>query len=62
MTPSERLALACELSDGAVSLSASGIRLRNPGISDAEVAIAVRRLLLGVDLAQRMQTLGVTAA
>jgi hypothetical protein len=56
LAPSARLALACELSDGAVSLTAAGTRLRNPGLSDEQVADAIRRLLLGVDLAELLRS------
>jgi hypothetical protein len=56
LAPSARLALACELSDGAVSLTAAGTRLRDPGLSDQQVADAIRRLLLGVDMAEQLRS------
>jgi hypothetical protein len=54
--PSGRVALACDLSDGAISLTADGMRFRNPGMSDEDVADAVRQLLLGPDLAERLRS------
>jgi len=60
--PSGRVALACDLSDGAISLTADGMRLRNPGMSDEDVADAVRGLLLGPDLAERVRLLRVPSA
>ena len=60
--PSGRVALACNLSDGAISLTADGMRFRNPGMSDEDVADAIRRLLLGPDLAQRLRSMRARSA
>ncbi len=60
--PSGRVALACDLSDGAISLTADGMRFRNPGMSEEEVGDAVRQLLLGPDLAARLRLFRVPPA
>lgn len=60
--PSGRVALACDLSDGAISLTADGMRFRNPGMSDEDVADAIRRLLLEPDLADRLRSTRVPPA
>jgi hypothetical protein len=50
MDPSRRLELACQLSDYARELSASGVRQRHPDYSDEQVRLAVIRLSLGEKL------------
>ena len=54
MSPANRVALACQMSDEMRAVTADGLRDRRPGASDAEIEIAVRRLLLGADLADRI--------
>lgn len=54
LSPSERVALACQMSDEARAIAADGFRHRHPGASEAEVERALRRLLLGADLADRI--------
>ena len=54
MSPADRVALACQMSDEMRAVAADGLRHRRPGASDAEIEIAVRRLLLGADLADRI--------
>jgi hypothetical protein len=46
LSPSERMAIACQMSDEIRQVSADGIRHRHPGMTDAEVNSAVRQLLL----------------
>lgn len=51
---SERLALACRMSDDARAVSEAGIRHRHPEYSEVEVHHALLTLLLGPDLAGRV--------
>jgi hypothetical protein len=51
MSPAARLAVAAALSDEVRALAATGIRARRPGDSDAQVAAALARIVLGPDLA-----------
>ena len=46
LSPAERVAIACQMSDEIRQVSADGIRHRYPGMTDAEVNTAVRQLLL----------------
>ncbi|MCH8922311.1 MAG: hypothetical protein IIA67_04060 [Planctomycetes bacterium] len=50
MTPQQRVALACELSDNVRQIAAEGVRRRHPDYSDDEVRLAVIRLTLGEKL------------
>lgn len=45
--PEDRHAVAIELSDVARSIAAEGIRSRHPAYTDAEVDLALKRLLVG---------------
>ena len=51
--PSGRAQLAGRLSADARQLTRDGIRSRHPGYTDAEVEIALRRILYGDDLFSR---------
>ena len=50
MTPEQRVALACELSDNVRQIAAEGVRRRHLDYSDDEVRLAVIRLMLGEKL------------
>lgn len=54
LSGSERVALALQMSDEARALAADGVRHRHPDASEAEVEGAVRRLMLGDQLADRI--------
>jgi hypothetical protein len=54
LTPSERGALGLQMSEEARALAADGLRHRRPGASEAEIESALRRLMLGDDLADRL--------
>ena len=51
MTPGERLAIAADMSHGIRLIAEAGIRDRHPTYSDAQVADALARILLGSELA-----------
>jgi hypothetical protein len=46
LSPAERLAIACQMSDEIRQVCADGIRHRHPDMTDAEVNSAVRQILL----------------
>jgi len=50
-TPARRLGLALALSADVVSLARAGIRRRNPGLSDADVALRFVEIHYGSGLA-----------
>jgi hypothetical protein len=54
MTPGERLAIGAAMSDEIRILAEAGIRARHPTHTDAQVADAFARMLLGPELAQRV--------
>ena len=54
MTPGERLAIGAAMSDEIRVLAEAGIRARHPAHTDAEVADALARILLGPELAQKV--------
>ncbi|MBK9035857.1 MAG: hypothetical protein IPL61_32180 [Myxococcales bacterium] len=53
MTPSQRLALAVEMSDAARRSARGGIRARHPAYDQATAVRALVRLLYGDDLCRR---------
>ena len=54
MTPAERLAIAAAMSDEIRVLAEAGIRDRHPTYSDAQVADALAKILLGRELADKV--------
>ena len=46
LLPSERVSIACQMSDESRQVSADGFRHRHPDMTEAEVNSAVRQLLL----------------
>jgi len=54
LSPSDRVALAFQMSEEARALAADGLRHRRPKATMAEIERAERRLLLGDDLADRL--------
>lgn len=54
MTPGERLAIGAAMSDEIRALTEAGIRDRNTTYTDAQVAGALARILLGPVLAQKV--------
>jgi hypothetical protein len=54
MSPSERVALAFQMSEDARALAADGLRHRCPDASEVEIEVALRRLMLGEELADRV--------
>ena len=46
MSPAQKIAVAQELRATAWKLAASGVRMRDPGLSDDEVEQRVRRIFL----------------
>lgn len=54
MSPAEKLALVRELNLSLLGLERAGIRLRQPGITDQEIARIVADRRLGVELARRV--------
>jgi hypothetical protein len=54
MTPGERLAIGAAMSDEIRVLAEAGIRDRNPTHTDAQVADALACILLGPELAQKV--------
>jgi hypothetical protein len=54
LTPGERAAAALEMSEEVRALAADGLRQRSPLADQAEVEAALRRLLLGPELADRI--------
>ena len=54
LSPSERVAIAFQMSEEARALAADGLRHRRPGASEAEIESALRRLMLGDELADRV--------
>jgi len=55
LTSSERVAIACQLSDETRGLAADGVRYRHPEYSEKQVQQVVCRLLLGPELADRLR-------
>ncbi len=55
MTPSERVALASQMSDEVLAVAAAGLKHRNPNLSPDDLAHALRDLLLGPELAARVR-------
>lgn len=53
MAPAERFARTAQLCEDARELARTGIRLRHPDYTPAQVEHALRRLLLGDDLVRR---------
>jgi hypothetical protein len=51
LRPSERAAIALQMSEETRELAAAGLRHRMPRASEAEIERALRRLLLGRELA-----------
>lgn len=58
MTPSQRVALASQMSDELLAVAAAGLKHRNPDLSAEDAAHALRELLLGPELAARVQRRG----
>lgn len=58
MTPSQRVALAAEMSDEVLAVAAAGLKDRNPELSPEDAAHALRDLLLGPELAARVRRYG----
>jgi hypothetical protein len=54
LAPSERVALAFQMSEEARALAADGLRRRRPDASATEIEAAVRRIMLGRKLAERL--------
>jgi len=54
MTPAERLAIAAAMSDEIRVLAEAGIRDRHPTYTDAQVADALAKILLGRELADKV--------
>jgi len=54
LSPSERVALAFQMSEEARALTASGLRQRRPNASEAQIDTALRRVMLGEELANRV--------
>lgn len=54
LSPSERVALAFQMSEEARALAADGLRHRRPDASEAEIQSGLRRLMLGDELADRL--------
>lgn len=54
LTPSERALAALQMSEEARALAADGLRQRSPHAAQAEIDAALRRLLLGRELADRV--------
>ena len=54
LTPRGRLLVASAATRRMRMMAIAGVRLRNPGASEAEVNSAVVRLLYGADVAQRL--------
>jgi hypothetical protein len=46
LLPSERVSIACQMSDESWRVTADGFRHRHPDMTDAEVNRAVRQLLV----------------
>jgi hypothetical protein len=51
LTPSERALVALQMSEEVRALAAGGLRQRSPQAGQAEIDAALRRLLLGRELA-----------
>jgi hypothetical protein len=54
LAPADRVALAIQMSEEARALAADGIRHRRPNVGEAEIETALRRLMLGDELADRV--------
>lgn len=54
LTPAERAAAALQMSEEVRALAAAGLRQRSPLADQAAVEAALRRLLLGRELADRI--------
>lgn len=55
MTPAERFAAAVEMSEGVRALAETGIRQRNPDYSDEQVRRTLVEIMLGPELAAKVQ-------
>jgi hypothetical protein len=55
MTPAERLAIGAQMSAEIRVLAEAGIRDRNPGFTDSQVADALAQILLGPELATQVE-------
>lgn len=55
MTPTTRLRLADDMSQAIRELTEAGIRRRQPGLSDEDRAVVLRRILLGPELAESIR-------
>jgi hypothetical protein len=53
-SPAERVAVAFQMSEEARALAADGLRHRRPDASEAEIQVHLRRLMLGDELADRL--------
>jgi hypothetical protein len=54
MTPGERVAIAAAMSDEVRALAEAGIRDRHPESTDAQVAYMLAEILLGPELAAKV--------
>lgn len=54
MTPGERLAIGAAMSDEIRVLAEAGIRDRHPSYTEAQVADALAQILLGPELAEKV--------
>ena len=54
MTPGQRVAIASAMSDEVRALAEAGIRYRQPGYTDAQVAHSLSHILLGPELATKV--------
>lgn len=54
LSPSERVHLAMQMSEEARTLAADGLRHRRPGATKTEIDTALRRQMLGDELADRV--------
>lgn len=54
LAPADRVELAVQMSEEARALAADGMRHRRPNAGEAEIESAVRRLMLGDELADRV--------
>ena len=62
MTPGERLAIAAAMSDEVRALAEAGIRDRHPAYTDAQVAKSLSQILLGPELAAKVDRSRLTHA
>jgi hypothetical protein len=55
MSGSQRVAMACEMSDSARALTEAGIRHRHPDWTDSQILDAMLERLLGAELARKVR-------